>query len=118
MKALLPLALLGLAIGAAPAIVVSPAEKSAAASITQDVLRAHVGFLASDLLEGRGASTRADQLAEQYVAAQFEMLALKPSGSKGFNQAYKFIATNGHSETLSFCVYGKYIYHRQPHALS
>src|SRR5260221_13366874 len=100
MKALLPLALLGLAIGAAPAIVVSPAEKSAAASITQDVLRAHVRFLASDLLEGRGASTRGDQLAEQYVAAQFEMLGLKPAGSKGLFQAAEVVGTNGHAVQL------------------
>ncbi len=107
MKVLLPLALVGLAIGAAPTIVVSPAEKSAAASITQDVLRAHVRFLASDLLEGRGASTRGDQLAEQYVAAQFEMLGLKPAGSKGFYQSLELVATNGHPETLSFSGDGK-----------
>ncbi len=86
---------------------VSPAEKSAAASITQDVLRAHVRFLASDLLEGRGASTRGDQLAEQYVAAQFEMLGLKPAGSKGFYQSLELVGSNGHPETLSFSGDGK-----------
>lgn len=107
MKTLLPLALFGLAMGAAPAIVVSPAEKSAAASITQDLLRGHVRFLASDLLEGRGASTRGDQLAEQYVAAQFEMLGLKPGGSKGFYQSLELVGTTGHPEVLSFSGGGK-----------
>ena len=45
--------------------------------------RAHVEFLADDLLEGRGAGTRGHQIAALYVAQQFHMLGLKPAGDNG-----------------------------------
>ena len=40
--------------------------------ITVAGLRAHMAFLADDLLEGRGTGTRGYQLATNYVRAQFE----------------------------------------------
>jgi hypothetical protein len=46
-------------------------------------LRAHMAFLADDLLEGRGTGTRGFQLAANYVRAQFEQLGLKPAGGNG-----------------------------------
>ena len=106
MKALLLVSAFAL-MGAAPSLVISPAEKSAASSITQDVLRAHVRFLASDLLEGRGASSRGDRLAEEYIAAQFEMLGLKPAGTKGYLQPLELVGTTGHPDALSFAAGGK-----------
>jgi Zn-dependent M28 family amino/carboxypeptidase len=48
-----------------------------------DAIKAHVRFLSSDLLEGRGPGTRGDDLAMQYIAAQFEALGLKPAGDNG-----------------------------------
>jgi len=48
-----------------------------------DAIAAHDKFLASDLLEGRGPGTRGDQLAMEYIAAQFEALGLKPDGDNG-----------------------------------
>jgi hypothetical protein len=46
-------------------------------------IRAHMAFLADDLLEGREAGTRGYQLAALYVATQFELLGLQPAGDKG-----------------------------------
>jgi hypothetical protein len=51
--------------------------------ITISGLRAHMAFLADDLLEGRGTGTRGYQLAANYVRAQFEEMGLKPAGAKG-----------------------------------
>jgi Zn-dependent M28 family amino/carboxypeptidase len=48
-----------------------------------DAIKAHVRFLSSDLLEGRGPGTRGDDLAMQYIAAQFEAAGLKPAGDNG-----------------------------------
>jgi Zn-dependent M28 family amino/carboxypeptidase len=48
-----------------------------------DAIKAHVRFLSSDLLEGRGPGTRGDDLAMQYIAAQFEALGLQPAGDNG-----------------------------------
>jgi Zn-dependent M28 family amino/carboxypeptidase len=47
-------------------------------AIHEQALRGHIRFLASDLLEGRGPGSRGDELAQQYISAQFESLGLKP----------------------------------------
>ena len=46
-------------------------------------IRADIGFLADDLLEGRAAGTRGYDLAARYVAAEFESLGLAPGGRDG-----------------------------------
>jgi hypothetical protein len=48
-----------------------------------DRIKAHVTFLADDLLEGREAGTRGHELAARYVASQFALLGVKPAGEKG-----------------------------------
>jgi Zn-dependent M28 family amino/carboxypeptidase len=68
---------------AAESPLVTPEEKTAARQITPDVLRAHIRFLASDLLEGRGPATRGDRLAEAYIQSQMEALGLKPGAPGG-----------------------------------
>jgi hypothetical protein len=62
---------------------VTAAQKTAAKEITPELLRAHIRFLASDLLEGRGPATRGDQLAEAYIQSQLEGLGLKPGAPGG-----------------------------------
>ncbi len=69
----------------------------AATPITAAELRAHTGFLASDLLEGRGPGTRGDALAQAYVTAQLEALGLQVS-----SQPVDLVGVDGHPETLSF----------------
>jgi len=51
--------------------------------IRPEAIRAHMNFLADDLLEGRGTGTRGQLLAAKYVAAQFEQMGLKPAGDSG-----------------------------------
>ena len=46
-------------------------------------IKAHVTFLADDLLEGREAGTRGHELAAHYIATQFELLGVKPAGENG-----------------------------------
>ncbi|HYP13781.1 MAG TPA: M28 family peptidase [Bryobacteraceae bacterium] len=46
-------------------------------------IRAHVKFLSSDLLEGRGVGTRGGQLTEEYLAAQLAAVGVKPAGENG-----------------------------------
>jgi hypothetical protein len=53
----------------------APVEQ-AVASITAEDLRAHVRFLASDELQGRGAGHNGNQVAELYLASVFERLQL------------------------------------------
>ena len=51
--------------------------------ITANGIRAHMEFLADDLLEGRGTGTRGYQLAANYIRAQFEQMGLEPAGEGG-----------------------------------
>ncbi len=60
-----------------------PDTEKAAAAITPAALRSSIAFLADDLLEGRGVSSRGDQLARRYIATQFEALGLAPGGPNG-----------------------------------
>ncbi|WP_426172867.1 M28 family metallopeptidase [Massilia sp. TWR1-2-2] len=46
-------------------------------------IRAHLAFLADDLLEGRDTGSRGYDIAANYVAAQFAQYGLAPKGSKG-----------------------------------
>ena len=52
-------------------------------ALNQDAMRAHVRYLASDLLEGRGTGARGGELAASYIAAQMEALGLKGAGANG-----------------------------------
>jgi len=51
--------------------------------ISAQRIRAHVKFLSSDLLEGRGVGTRGGDLATDYIATQFALAGAKPAGDNG-----------------------------------
>jgi Zn-dependent M28 family amino/carboxypeptidase len=46
-------------------------------------IRAHVKFLASDLMEGRGVGARGGELATEYIATEFALMGAKPAGDDG-----------------------------------
>jgi Zn-dependent M28 family amino/carboxypeptidase len=54
--------------------------------VLRAALRAHVEFLADDLLEGRGTGSHGHAVASGYVAAQFRQLGLAPGGKSGTYQ--------------------------------
>src|SRR5258708_38303878 len=56
---------------------------SNAQSISGERIRAHVKFLSSDLLEGRGVAVRGGDLAADYIATQFALIGAKPAGDNG-----------------------------------
>src|SRR5437870_2365114 len=51
--------------------------------IDPEHIRAHVRFLADDLLEGRGTGQRGGDIAAEYIATQFALSGLKPAGDNG-----------------------------------
>lgn len=59
------------------------AQPAADAQASADRVRAHVAFLASDLLQGREAGSPGYDIAANYVASQFAQLGLKPGGGNG-----------------------------------
>ncbi|MBO9710844.1 MAG: M20/M25/M40 family metallo-hydrolase [Caulobacter sp.] len=48
-----------------------------------EALKAHMSFLADDLLEGRESGTRGYDIAALYVASQYAQLGVKPAGGNG-----------------------------------
>jgi Zn-dependent M28 family amino/carboxypeptidase len=77
-------------------------------------IRAHVKFLSSDLLEGRGTGQRGGDIAAEYIATQFALDGLKPAGENGTyyqnvpmvsvktlpTTSFKLIPKNGDALTL------------------
>src|SRR6185503_13237248 len=76
------LAVISLAASAAA----QPAPAGPAPSFSPEAFRAHVTFLADDLLEGREAGTRGYDIAARYVATQFEALGLRPAAAGQWQQ--------------------------------
>jgi len=72
-----------------------PDAQAAADSISANSIRAHVRFLADDLLEGRGPATRGDQLAELYLATELESLGFEPGAGDGkWIQQFDIVGVN------------------------
>jgi Zn-dependent M28 family amino/carboxypeptidase len=75
------------------------------ALLSGKAMAAHDQFLASDLLEGRGPGTRGDEIAQQYIAAQFESYGLQPGGDNGTyyqNVPLIGVATDREKSSLAF----------------
>jgi Zn-dependent M28 family amino/carboxypeptidase len=95
--------LFALALSAPP-----PAAVQASKQITAERIRAHVRFLASDLLEGRGTGARGDELAAAYGASVLEGLGVEPAAPEGgWFQRFELIGSSGHPATLAFDAGGK-----------
>ena len=84
----------------------APKPGSFSAEIKADDVRAQVGFLASEALEGRLTGTPGAQKAAQFVADYFKAISLQPlPGAKDFFQPFEFssgvrVLTNQNSATL------------------
>jgi peptidase M28-like protein/PA domain-containing protein len=55
-------------------------SEAAMESIRPQAIRAHMNFLADDLLEGRGANSRGYEISARYMATEFESMGLTPAG--------------------------------------
>src|SRR6202171_3283098 len=58
------------------------AQTQRQAKVDAEKIRAHVKFLSSDLLEGRGMGQRGSDIAAEYIATQFALDGLKPAGDQ------------------------------------
>jgi len=82
---------------AAVAVAQSPAvpdavEQVARSYITRDALEAPIRFLSSDLLEGRGPATRADQLTRLYLQTRLEGMGYRAAfGTGAWQQPFDIV---------------------------
>jgi Peptidase family M28/PA domain len=63
------------------------------APIKVEAIRAHMTFLASDLLEGRATGTRGYRIGAEYVAAHYEQYGLEPGANGSWFQEVPFRET-------------------------
>ncbi len=64
----------------------SAPQRQAINAISAESLRGHLSFIASDLLDGRGNGTTGEDVAAEYISAQFRRAGLKPAGDDGYYQ--------------------------------
>jgi Zn-dependent M28 family amino/carboxypeptidase len=81
-----------------------PAARDAMQNIDAERIRAHVKFLSSDLLEGRGTGQRGGDIAAEYISTQLALYGLQPAGDNGtFMQKVPMMGvTPADSSTFSF----------------
>ena len=75
-------------------------------TFTPERFRAHVAFLADDLLEGRDTGSRGHEIAARYVASQFDSYGLQPGGTGGWFQQVPFQKTTRGADKGSITVTG------------
>ncbi len=74
---------------AAPKTAEEPVGRTRVVRSTEARLRSHVGFLASDTLEGRQAGLRGGQAAAAYLISELKRIGLQPAGQgKDFRQPF------------------------------
>jgi len=74
--------IVALSIGLAPATAWAQSEPV----FSPDEVRAHVEFLADDLLGGRDNGTEGFDIAARYVSSRFDAMGFKPGGTQGWYQ--------------------------------
>jgi hypothetical protein len=75
-------------------LLITPQVRAAMDTVRPQAIRAHVRFLADDLLEGRDTPSTGTEIAARYIASHFEQLGIKPAGDNGtYLQQVPFVST-------------------------
>lgn len=69
------------------------ATNASAAQVLERSVRAHMEFLASDAMQGRGSGTPFELLAGQYIASQLRQYGVEPAGDASATGQKSFIQT-------------------------
>jgi Zn-dependent M28 family amino/carboxypeptidase len=82
----------------------APAAKTAGPVVKEAPLRAHLAFLSSDLLEGRGTGQRGGDLTVAYLESQAIAAGLKPANGDSYRQAVKIAGVKATPENSSVAI--------------
>lgn len=81
----------------------APNPLTDAKRVCERCLRAHMEFLASDALRGRGSATHDELVAATYIASQLKLFGIQPAGKDGYLQTAELhTPTLGAPPTLAF----------------
>jgi Zn-dependent M28 family amino/carboxypeptidase len=103
-------ALLAVLSVSAAASAASASAAGAPPTVREAPLRAHLSFLADDLLEGRGTGQRGGELTVRYLETQAAAIGLKPAAGSGYRQKVELVGQKTRAGSrLSFEAGGKTI---------
>lgn len=90
----------GIALLAAGRLEAAPEGKQEGISL--GTIQAHISYLASDELKGRGSGEKGNELAARYIAAQFKRAGLKPIGTSKQNDPKAAMDGSGYFQPFTF----------------
>ncbi|WP_243287766.1 M28 family peptidase [Geothrix terrae] len=72
--------------------------------VEEGALRAHLAFLADDVLEGRGTGQRGGELAVRYLETQLQVMGLQPANGTSYRQTVRLagVRLDAAASSLSF----------------
>ena len=71
-------------------VLIANVSGQAPVRITADAIKPHIVRLADDKMEGRGAGYKGERAAAKYIAGEFKRIGLKPAGTNGYFQEFRF----------------------------
>lgn len=89
-----------------PAQAIAPEAQAVLDRISEDSLRGHLSFIASDALEGRATPSRGQEIAAEYIAAQFRRAGLEAVGDDGYFQTANWAVLEGDPATFELSLTG------------
>lgn len=75
------------------ATILSFAQPGGKSRIDEKNVRAEMGFLASDAMQGRGSGTIFERVAAEYIGSQFMQFGLEPAGEPGWEGKPTYVQT-------------------------
>jgi len=85
---------------------VSQAQRATQTDKLERNIRAELGFLASDAMQGRGSGSGYERLAAEYIGSQFRQFGLDPAGDTDTNGHQSFVQRAVLSETVTWNAVG------------
>ena len=84
----------------------SQAQNPARLKTLERNIRAELGFLASDAMQGRGSGSGYERLAAEYIGSQFRQFGLEPAGDTDATGQQSFVQRAALSETVTWNAVG------------
>jgi Peptidase family M28 len=75
--------------------------------VTPEAMKAHISFLADDLLEGRDTGSRGHEIAARYVASELEAAGLTPANTGSWFQQVPFVSGLVDQSSSKFSIAGQ-----------
>lgn len=72
-------------------LIAVPVPAQSKAPIKEQNIRAELGFLASDAMQGRGSGTNYERVAAEYIGSQFRQFGLEPGGDSDTDGAKTYV---------------------------